>query len=168
MDNVEDAGDDAGGPEDAEEFDVEYVDGGKPWGFDADIALPAATQNEINEDDAQKLVDNDIIAVGEGANMPSTPGAVEVYQQNDLLVAPAKAANAGGVSVSGLEMAQNSQRESWTFEEVDNRLQGIMKNIHKTCYETSKEFDEKGNLILGANIGGFMKVAKAMLDQGVI
>ncbi len=152
----------------AEEFDVEYVDGGKPWGFDADIALPSATQNEINGDDAQKLVDNGVIAVGEGANMPSTPEAVEIYQQNDLLVAPAKAANAGGVSVSGLEMAQNSQRESWTFEEVDNRLQGIMKNIHKTCYETSKEFDEKGNLILGANIGGFLKVAKAMLDQGVI
>jgi len=152
----------------AEEYDIEYEDGCKPWGFDADIALPAATQNEIEEEDAQKLADNDIIAVGEGANMPSTPAAAEIYRQNDIIVGPAKAANAGGVSVSGLEMAQNSQRESWSFDKVDNRLQGIMQNIHETCYETSKKYDDEGNLHLGANIAGFVKVAKAMLDQGVI
>ncbi|MFP3872284.1 MAG: NADP-specific glutamate dehydrogenase [Candidatus Natronoplasma sp.] len=152
----------------AEEYDVEYVEGGNPWGFDADIALPSATQNEIEEEDAQKLADNDVIAVGEGANMPSTPGAIERYQQNEMLYGPAKAANAGGVAVSGLEMAQNSQRESWSFEKVDNRLQGIMQNIHQTCYETSKKYGDEGNLMLGANIGGFIKVAQAMLDQGLI
>lgn len=152
----------------AEEYDVEYVDGGKPWGFDADVALPSATQNEIEEVDAQKLIDNNIIAVGEGANMPSTPEAIKLYQENDILYAPAKAANAGGVAVSGLEMAQNSQRISWSFDEVDKRLHGIMQDIHETCYKTSKKFGDEGNLMLGANIGGFMKVAKAMLDQGVI
>lgn len=152
----------------AEEYDVEYVEGGNPWGFDADIALPSATQNEIQEEDAQKLADNNIMAVGEGANMPSTPDAIEIYQQNDMLYGPAKAANAGGVAVSGLEMAQNSQRESWSFEKVDNKLQGIMENIHETCYKTSKKYGDEGNLMLGANIGGFVKVAKAMLDQGVI
>ncbi len=152
----------------AEKYDVEYEEGGNPWGFDADIALPSATQNEVQEEDAQKLVDNDVMAVGEGANMPSTPGAIEVYQENDLLYAPAKAANAGGVAVSGLEMAQNSQRESWSFEEVDNRLQGIMQGIHERCYKTSKKYGDEGNLMLGANIGGFVKVAKAMLDQGLI
>lgn len=152
----------------AEEYALEYVDGGKPWGFDADIALPSATQNEIQEKDAQKLVDNDVIAVGEGANMPSTPDAVKIFQQNDVLFAPAKAANAGGVSVSGLEMAQNSQRESWSFEEVDNKLKDIMKNIYRTCYKTSKKYGDEGNLALGANVAGFLKVAKAMLDQGVI
>ncbi len=152
----------------AEKYDVEYVEDGKPWGFDADIALPSATQNEIQEEDAQKLTDNDIIAVGEGANMPSTPAAIEIYQQNDILYGPAKACNAGGVAVSGLEMAQNSQRESWTFEEVDKRLHGIMKNIHETCYKTSRKYGDEGNLAMGANVGGFVKVAKAMLDQGVI
>ncbi|MFW6304168.1 MAG: NADP-specific glutamate dehydrogenase [Candidatus Saliniplasma sp.] len=152
----------------AEEYDVEYVDGGKPWGFDGDIALPSATQNEINEDEAQKLVDNGVFAVGEGANMPSTPEAIKVFQQNDVLFAPAKAANAGGVSVSGLEMAQNSQRMSWSFEEVDEKLHGIMKNIYHTSYETSKKYGDEGNLVLGANVAGFLKVAKAMLDQGVI
>jgi len=152
----------------AEEYDVEYEDGCNPWSYDADIALPSATQNEIEEEDAQKLVDNDVIAVGEGANMPSTPAATEVFQQNEILVGPAKAANAGGVSVSGLEMAQNSQRESWSFDKVDDRLQGIMQNIHETCYNTSKRYDEEGNLHLGANIAGFVKVAKAMLDQGII
>ncbi|MFO7793298.1 MAG: NADP-specific glutamate dehydrogenase [Candidatus Saliniplasma sp.] len=152
----------------AEEYDLEYVDGGKPWDFDADIALPSATQNEIQEKDAHKLVDNDVIAVGEGANMPSTPDAIKIFQQNDVLFAPAKAANAGGVSVSGLEMAQNSQRESWSFEEVDNKLKGIMKNIYRTCYDTSKKYGDEGNLALGANVAGFLKVAKAMLDQGVI
>ncbi len=152
----------------AQEYNVEYEDGCKPWEFDADIALPSATQNEIEEEDAQKLVDNNVIAVGEGANMPSTPAATKIYNQNDIMVGPAKAANAGGVSVSGLEMAQNSQRESWSFDKVDNRLQGIMQNIHETCYATSKKFDDEGNLHLGANIAGFVKVAKAMLDQGII
>lgn len=152
----------------AEEYDVEYADGGKPWGFDADLALPSATQNEIQEEDAQKLVDNGIIAVAEGANMPSTPEAIEIYQQNGMLYGPAKACNAGGVAVSGLEMAQNSQRESWTFDQVDKRLHGIMQNIYETCYKTSEKYGDKGNLAMGANIGGFAKVAKAMLDQGVI
>ncbi|MBS3790998.1 MAG: NADP-specific glutamate dehydrogenase [Candidatus Thermoplasmatota archaeon] len=152
----------------AEEYDVEYVEGGNPWGFNADIALPSATQNEIEQEDAEKLAANDVIALGEGANMPSTPGAMKVYKENDILVAPAKAANAGGVSVSGLEMAQNSQRESWSFEKVDNRLQEIMQNIHETCYETSKKYGDEGNLMLGANIAGFVKVAKAMLDQGLV
>ncbi|MFW5952983.1 MAG: Glu/Leu/Phe/Val dehydrogenase dimerization domain-containing protein, partial [Candidatus Natronoplasma sp.] len=152
----------------AEEYDVEYVEGEKPWSFDGDIALPSATQNEIQEEDAQKLADNDVMAVGEGANMPSTPEAIEIYSENDMFFAPAKAANAGGVAVSGLEMAQNSQRESWTFDEVDKRLKGIMQNIHNKCYETSKKYDDEGNLMLGANIAGFVKVAKAMLDQGLI
>ncbi|MFW6040336.1 MAG: NADP-specific glutamate dehydrogenase [Thermoplasmatota archaeon] len=152
----------------SDEYDVEYVEGGKPWGFNADIALPCATQNEINEQDAQKLVDNGILAVGEGANMPSTSKAIEIFKENDVLFAPAKAANAGGVAVSGLEMAQNSQRESWSFDEVDKKLQNIMKNIYTTCYETSKKYGDEGNLLMGANIGGFVKVAKAMLDQGVI
>ncbi len=152
----------------AGEYDAEYEDGCKPWEFEADIALPSATQNEIGEEDAQKLIDNGIIAIGEGANMPSTPAATKIYRQNDIMVGPAKAANAGGVSVSGLEMAQNSQRESWSFDKVDNRLQEIMQNIHETCYETSKKYDEEGNLHLGANIAGFVKVAKAMLDQGII
>ncbi len=152
----------------AEEYDVEYVDGGNPWVFDGDIALPSATQNEILEDDAHKLVDNGVFAVGEGANMPSTPEAIKIFQQNDILFAPAKAANAGGVSVSGLEMAQNSQRMSWSFEEVDEKLKRIMKNIYRTSYETSKKYGDEGNLVLGANVAGFMKVAKAMLDQGVI
>jgi len=152
----------------AEEYNVEYEEGCKPWRFDGDIALPSATQNEIEEEDAQKLVENGIIAVGEGANMPSTPAATEIYRQNDIMVGPAKAANAGGVSVSGLEMAQNSQRESWGFDKVDDRLQQIMQNIHETCYETSKNYEDEGNLHLGANIAGFVKVAKAMLDQGVI
>ena len=152
----------------AEEYNAEYQEGCKPWRFDGDIALPSATQNEIEEEDAQKLVENGIIAVGEGANMPSTPAATEIYRQNDIMVGPAKAANAGGVSVSGLEMAQNSQRESWGFDKVDDRLQQIMQNIHETCYETSKNYEDEGNLHLGANIAGFVKVAKAMLDQGVI
>ena len=152
----------------AKEYDVEYKDGCKPWEFDADIALPCATQNEIQKEDAFNLAENDIIAVGEGANMPSTPEAVEVYRENNILHGPAKAANAGGVSVSGLEMAQNSQRESWSFDKVDNKLQEIMKGIYQTCHETSKKYDDEGNLAMGANIGGFTKVAKAMLDQGVI
>lgn len=151
-----------------EEYDVEYVEGGNPWQFDGDIALPSATQNEIEKGDAENLADNNVIAVGEGANMPSTPGAIDVYLEKDIMYGPAKAANAGGVAVSGLEMAQNSQRESWSFDKVDNRLQGIMKNIHQTCYETSKKYGDEGNLMMGANIGGFMKVAKAMLDQGLI
>ncbi len=152
----------------AEEYDVEYEDRGRPWKYECDIALPCATQNELDGKDAQVLLDNGVMAVGEGANMPSTPEAIEIFQETDVLFAPAKAANAGGVSVSGLEMAQNSQRLSWSFEEVDDRLQGIMKGIYKTVSKSAERFGDEGNLVLGANTAGFMKVAKAMLDQGVI
>ena len=152
----------------ADEYDVEYVEGGRPWDFECDIALPCATQNELDGDDAQKLMDYGVIAVAEGANMPSTPEAIEIFLENGILFGPAKAANAGGVSVSGLEMAQNSQRLSWTFEEVDDKLKLIMKNIHKTTFEHAKKYGNEKNYVLGANVAGFMKVAKAMLDQGII
>ncbi len=152
----------------AEEYDVEYVDSGVPWIYDCDIALPCATQNEIDGKDAQKLVDNGVIAVGEGANMPSTPEAIEVFLESGILFGPAKAANAGGVSVSGLEMGQNSQRVPWSFEEVDSKLKTIMKNIYIATSEQAKKYGDERNYVLGANVAGFMKVAKAMLDQGLI
>ncbi len=152
----------------AEEYDVEYIEGGRPWGFECDVALPCATQNELDADDAEGLIDNGVIAVAEGANMPSTPEAIETFLEKEIMFGPAKAANAGGVSVSGLEMAQNSQRLSWTFEEVDTKLQQIMKNIYGTTAEYGKKYGSEGNLVLGANVGGFMKVAKAMMDLGVI
>ncbi|MFO8109896.1 MAG: NADP-specific glutamate dehydrogenase [Thermoplasmata archaeon] len=152
----------------AEDYNVEYVEGGRPWGFECDVALPCATQNELNASEAEELIDNGVIAVAEGANMPSTPDAIETFLEKDIMFGPAKAANAGGVSVSGLEMAQNSQRLSWSFEEVDSKLQGIMKNIYATVSENGKRYGSEGNLVLGANVGGFMKVARAMLDLGVI
>jgi len=152
----------------AEEYDVEYIEGGRPWGFECDVALPSATQNELNAKEAEELIDNGVIAVAEGANMPSTPDAIETFLEKDIMFGPAKAANAGGVSVSGLEMAQNSQRLSWSFEEVDSKLQGIMKNIYRTTADYGQKFGSEGNLVLGANVGGFMKVAKAMMDLGVI
>ena len=151
----------------AEKYGCKYVEGAKPWGEKCDIALPSATQNELNGDHARQLVANGCIAVSEGANMPSTPEAIDVYFANNMLYGPAKAANAGGVATSGLEMTQNSQRLSWTFEEVDNKLHDIMKEIFKSCDEASKEYGMEGNYVAGANIAGFEKVVNAMLAQGV-
>jgi len=138
------------------------------WGVDVDIALPCATQNEVNGEEAQMLVDNNVIAVAEGANMPCTPEAVEVFHKNGILFAPGKASNAGGVATSGLEMSQNSLRLSWTREEVDSRLEAIMVNIHKQASETAAKYGMEGNYVAGANIAGFLKVADAMTAQGMI
>ena len=147
---------------------VKYVEGARPWGEKADIALPSATQNEINGDDAKKLIANGVMAVSEGANMPSTPEAIRVFQDAKILYAPGKAANAGGVSVSGLEMTQNSIKLSWSAEEVDEKLKSIMKNIHEACVQYGTEADGYVNYVKGANVAGFMKVAKAMMAQGIL
>jgi len=152
----------------AEKYNAEYYEGKRPWIVSCDIALPCATQNELNEEDAKELVKNGCIAVGEGANMPSTPEAVEIFLQNKILYAPGKAANAGGVATSGLEMTQNSMRLPWTREEVDRKLHEIMINIHKTCVKYGTEKDGFVNYVKGANIGGFIKVADAMIAQGVV
>ena len=138
------------------------------WGVDVDVALPSATQNELNGEEAAMLVANNVIAVGEGANMPCTPEAVEVFQKAGVLFAPGKASNAGGVATSGLEMSQNSLRLSWTREEVDQRLEGIMVNIHKNAFETAKKYGREGDYVFGANVAGFLKVAEAMIAQGVV
>jgi len=138
------------------------------WTVPCDIALPCATQNEIDQNSAELLVSNGVKAIGEGANMPSTLEAVEIFLENNILFAPAKAANAGGVSVSALEMAQNSTRLSWTFEEVDNKLHAIMKSIYQNSKKAAQEYNAPGNLVVGANIAGFIKVADAMIEQGVI
>ncbi|MBQ7162487.1 MAG: NADP-specific glutamate dehydrogenase [Bacteroidales bacterium] len=151
----------------AEKYGVKYVEGARPWGEKCTIALPSATQNEINGDDARMLLKNGVIAVSEGANMPSTPEAVNEFLKAKILYAPGKAANAGGVSVSGLEMTQNSMRLSWSKEEVDQKLQGIMHDIHEACVKYGQEGDYV-NYVKGANVAGFMKVAKAMMAQGVI
>lgn len=147
---------------------VKYHEGKTPWGEQCDIALPSATQNEINEDDAKKLVKNGCILVAEGANMPCTPEAVEVFQNKRILYGPGKAANAGGVAVSGLEMSQNSLRYSWPAEKVDRRLYGIMHEIHQACVQYGKEEDGYIDYVKGANIAGFIKVADAMLAQGAV
>ena len=147
---------------------VKYVEGAKPWGEKADIALPSATQNELNGDHARQLVANGCMAVSEGANMPSTPEAIKVFQDAKILYAPGKAANAGGVSVSGLEMTQNSIKLSWSSEEVDEKLKSIMKNIHEACVQYGTEADGYVNYVKGANVAGFMKVAKAMMAQGIV
>ncbi len=152
----------------AEKYGVKYVPGARPWGEKADIALPSATQDEIELADAQALVANGVIAVSEGANMPSTPEAIKVFQDAGLLYAPGKAANAGGVAVSGLEMSQNSERLSWTREEVDNRLRGIMDDIHANCVKYGTQPDGYINYVRGANVAGFLKVAKAMMAQGIV
>jgi glutamate dehydrogenase (NADP+) len=152
----------------AEEYGLKYVPNAKPWTEKADIALPSATQNEINGDAARALVANGVIAVSEGANMPSTPEAIKVFQEAKILYAPGKAANAGGVSVSGLEMSQNSERLSWTSEQVDTMLKGIMKNIHENCVKYGTLPDGYVNYVKGANVAGFIKVAKAMMAQGVL
>ena len=139
-----------------------------PWGIKCDVALPCATQNEINSDDAKSLTENGCIAVSEGANMPTTPNAVEVFQKSEILYGPGKAANAGGVAVSGLEMSQNSIRASWTRAEVDSKLKSIMESIHDQCLNTAEMHNCSGDYVTGANIAGFVKVADSMIDQGVV
>jgi len=151
----------------ADQFGCEFHAGERPWGVKCDVALPCATQNELNGDEAQTLVDNGCILVSEGANMPSTPEAIEVFQKAKILFAPGKASNAGGVATSGLEMSQNSLRMSWTREEVDDKLKQIMGDIHSSCTEYGTEGDFT-DYVKGANIAGFVKVADAMLDQGVV
>ena len=138
------------------------------WNHKADCAFPSATQNEINEKDAKNLAKNGVYVVSEGANMPTVPAGIKIFQKKKILYGPGKAASAGGVATSGLEMSQNSLRLSWTREEVDQRLHGIMKAIHKAAYETSKQFGDPGNYVMGANTAGFIKVADSMLDQGVV
>ena len=138
------------------------------WGVNVDVALPCATQNELNGAEAQMLVDNNVMAVAEGANMPCTPEAVEVFQKSGILFAPGTASNAGGVATSGLEMSQNSLRLSWTREEVDEKLDAIMVGIHKAAYETAKEYGRDGDYVFGANVAGFLKIAEAMQAQGVV
>jgi len=138
------------------------------WNHKADCAFPSATENEINEKDAANLMSNGVRLVSEGANMPSTPEAINIFLDKKILYAPGKAANAGGVAVSGLEMAQNSMRLNWPAEEVDRRLKTIMKNIHQTCLDASAEYGILGNYMAGANIAGFTKVVNAMLDQGLV
>jgi glutamate dehydrogenase (NADP+) len=138
------------------------------WNRPADCAFPSATQNEINDKDAGNLIHRGIALVSEGANMPSTPDAIKIFIDRKILYAPGKASNAGGVAVSGLEMSQNSMRISWPREEVDNRLKGIMKSIHKTCLDAAAEYGDPGNYLVGANIAGFVKVVNAMLDQGIV
>ena len=151
----------------ADKFGATYLEGKRPWSVPCDVALPCATQNEISEAEAKTLVKNGCIAVAEGANMPSEPDAIEVFLGNKILFGPGKAANAGGVAVSGLEMSQNSMRISWSREEVDQKLHNIMQNIHSACVSQGNE-GEFTNYVNGANIAGFIKVADAMLDQGVV
>jgi glutamate dehydrogenase (NADP+) len=152
----------------ADKFHCEYFEGKRPWFVKCDVALPCATQNEINGDDAKTLVSNGCTCVSEGANMPTTLEGVEVFLKKKILYGPGKASNAGGVATSGLEMSQNSLRLSWSREEVDERLHNIMTGIHKATLETSSEYGDRGNYVLGANIAGFIKVANSMIDQGVI
>jgi len=138
------------------------------WAHKADCAFPCATENEINGKDAQNMIDNGVQLVCEGANMPSTLEAIDIFLDNKILYAPGKAANAGGVAVSGLEMSQNSMRLNWPREEVDYRLRNIMKNIHQICLETAEDYGQAGNYLVGANIAGFVKVVDAMIDQGLV
>ena len=144
-----------------------YTEGKRPWGTKCDIALPCATQNELDIDNAKALVANGVKFVGEGANMPTTPDATIYFQQNGVYFAPGKASNAGGVATSALEMCQNSARLSWTFEEVDAKLKGIMQNIYKNASAAAKEYGDPDNLVMGANIAGFQKIADAMMAQGI-
>jgi len=152
----------------ADKFGARYLEGQRPWDIKCDCAFPSATQNEISGDDAKALFKNGCTLVAEGANMPSTPGAIEQFIDKKIMYGPGKAANAGGVATSGLEMSQNSLRLSWTREEVDERLHNIMIAVHKQAYEAAEEYGEPGNLVMGANIAGFVKVADAMLDQGLV
>ncbi|ADU65603.1 NADP-specific glutamate dehydrogenase [Desulfurispirillum indicum] len=150
------------------ETDARYIEKGNIWDVPCDIALPCATQNEINTKDAKTLVKNGCIAIGEGANMPTSPGGIKVFQDAKILYGPGKAANAGGVATSALEMQQNASRDSWTFEYTEERLQQIMKNIHRDCFETAEEFGEPGNYVMGANVAGFIRVADSMMALGVV
>lgn len=152
----------------ADHFTCEYLEGQRPWSIPCDCAFPSATQNELSGEDAKTLLKNGCQVVSEGANMPSTPAAVDAFLEKNILYGPGKAANAGGVSTSGLEMSQNSMRLAWTREEVDQRLHHIMIAIHKNCFDTAKEYGQPGNYVIGANIAGFVKVADCMLDQGVV
>jgi len=152
----------------ADKFKVEFHAGKRPWSVKVDVALPCATQNELDENDAKELVKNGCLCVTEGANMPTTIAGFKVFQQAGILFSPGKASNAGGVATSGLEMSQNSMRLPWPKEEVDTRLHQIMVNIHKTCVETAERYGQPGNYVTGANIAGFLKVANAMLEQGLV
>jgi len=152
----------------ADKFGAKYHDGKRPWSVKCDCAFPSATQNEITGDDAKTLVENGCYLVSEGANMPTEPAGIERFLAKKVLYGPGKAANAGGVATSGLEMCQNSMRLAWTREEVDQRLHQIMVTIHKNAYDTAADYGHKGNLVVGANIAGFVKVAEAMLDQGLV
>ncbi len=152
----------------ADKFKAEFHAGKRPWEVKADVAMPCATQNELNEDDAKTLVKNGCMCVCEGANMPTTIDGVKIFHDAKILFSPGKASNAGGVATSGLEMSQNSMRLPWPKEEVDQRLHQIMKSIHDTCIETAERFGTPGNYVNGANIAGFLKVANAMLDQGLV
>ncbi|MBQ7969947.1 MAG: NADP-specific glutamate dehydrogenase, partial [Treponema sp.] len=147
---------------------AKYVEGKRPWEVKVDCAFPCATQNELNGEEAKMLVANGVKLVAEGANMPSTAEAVNVFVNADMLYAPGKASNAGGVATSGLEMSQNSERLSWSAEEVDAKLKGIMKDIHDAAYSAAEQFGMKGNYVAGANIAGFIKVANAMIAQGLV
>ena len=152
----------------AEKYGCEYWEGQRPWKAKCDVALPCATQNELDKNDAKVLIDNGVIAVAEGANMPCTPEAAELFIENGVLFGPGKAANAGGVATSGLEMCQNHIGISWSAEEVDHQLHQIMVNIHKNVAEAARKYGNSGNYVVGANIAGFLKVANAMMDQGII
>jgi glutamate dehydrogenase (NADP+) len=152
----------------AEKFGAKYIDGQRPWSVECDCAFPCATQNEISGDDAKTLLDNGCYLVSEAANMPSEPAAVDQFLAKKILYGPGKAANAGGVATSGLEMTQNSMRLPWTRDEVEKRLHHIMVTIHKNAFNTAAEYGHPGNLVVGANIAGFVKVADAMLDQGLV
>ena len=147
---------------------VRYVEGGSVWNVPCEIAMPSATQNELTGKDAKTLVANGVIAVGEGANMPCTPEAVRIFQAANVRFAPGKAANAGGVATSALEMQQNASRDSWSFDQTEARLADIMRGIHDRCAETAEEYGAPGDYVLGANIAGFVRVAEAMRAFGVI
>ncbi|MDD5644969.1 MAG: glutamate dehydrogenase, partial [bacterium] len=152
----------------AKKFGAEYIEGKRPWGIKCDAAFPCATQNEIDGDDAQTLLNNGCYVVAEGANMPTVPEGVEKFIDAGILYGPGKAANAGGVATSGLEMSQNSMRLLWTREEVDNRLKTIMQSIHSASAKAAKDYGQDGNYVIGSNIAGFLKVADSMMDQGLV
>jgi len=152
----------------ADKYGCQYMEKKKPWNIKCDCAFPSATQNEIDGKDAKALIDNGCYLISEGANMPSTPEAIELFLRKKILYGPGKAANAGGVATSGLEMSQNSQRLAWSREKVDKKLKDIMSAIHQQCVETAEEYGQPGNYVMGANIAGFVKVADSMLDQGLI
>lgn len=152
----------------AKEFNVEFFPGKRPWGVKVDVAVPCATQNELDENDAKELIKNGCMCVSEGANMPTTLNGYHVFESSKILYSPGKASNAGGVATSGLEMSQNSMRLPWAAAEVDKRLHEIMIRIHETCIVTAERFGSPGNYVVGANIAGFLKVADAMIDQGLV